>query len=43
MNFSIPEKAFHREKWMDLHVGDIVKIHEGEEVPADIVLLFTSD
>lgn len=30
---------FHEVKWANLHVGDIVYIHEGETFPADLVLL----
>lgn len=29
--------------WKDLKVGDVVKIHEGEYFPADLVLLQTSE
>jgi len=30
-------------QWQDLRVGDIVKVEKGEEIPADIVVLCSSD
>lgn len=46
MNHNIvPEgKArFHRGAWKDLQVGDFVRIYNDDELPADIVVLATSD
>lgn len=34
---------FKRDFWKHLKVGDIVKVHSDEEVPADMVILSTSD
>lgn len=30
-------------KWEELKVGQVIRIHEDEEVPADLVLLASSD
>jgi len=30
-------------KWMDLHVGEIVVIKKNEEIPADLIVLSSSD
>lgn len=35
--------AFSRKKWKEVRVGDIVRIHNNEEVPADIMILLSSD
>jgi phospholipid-transporting ATPase len=37
------ESKFHDVKWKDLRVGDILIIHDGEDFPADIVILKCSD
>ncbi|CAK7241175.1 MAG: phospholipid transporting ATPase [Sporothrix thermara] len=34
---------FHRSAWKDLQVGDFVRIYNDDELPADIVVLATSD
>jgi phospholipid-translocating ATPase len=34
---------FSKRSWKDVRVGDIVRIHNHEECPADIVILSTSD
>lgn len=39
-----PQKArFSRGYWKDVRVGDFVRIYNDEEIPADIVILSTSD
>ena len=39
-----PEKArFKRGYWKDVRVGDFVRIYNDEEIPADIIILSTSD
>jgi phospholipid-translocating ATPase len=39
-----PEKAkFKKECWKDVQVGDFVRLYNEEQVPADIVVLATSD
>lgn len=39
-----PEKArFKRGFWKDVRVGDFVRLYNDEEIPADIVVLSTSD
>ncbi|KAM0323107.1 hypothetical protein ACHAQA_008957 [Verticillium albo-atrum] len=37
------EARFHRDAWKDLQVGDYVRIYNDDEIPADIVILSTSD
>lgn len=40
----IPETArFKRDYWKDVQVGDFVRIYNEEQIPADIVILSTSD
>ncbi|KAM9330586.1 phospholipid-transporting ATPase IK [Gastrophryne carolinensis] len=36
-------KNFSWEKWRDIQVGDIVRLHKDDFVPADMLLLFTSE
>ncbi|KAL1998752.1 hypothetical protein VTN02DRAFT_5633 [Thermoascus thermophilus] len=39
-----PEKArFKRDYWKNIQVGDFVRIYNDEQIPADIVVLSTSD
>lgn len=39
-----PEMArFKREYWKSIRVGDFVRIYNGDQIPADIVILSTSD
>lgn len=39
-----PEKArFKRDYWKNVQVGDFVRIHNEEQIPADVVILSTSD
>lgn len=35
--------SFTRNTWKNLKVGDVVRIHNNEEIPADLVILSTSD
>lgn len=37
------EWRFSKDYWKNVKVGDIVRIHNNEEIPADIILLSTSD
>jgi len=39
----LTDKSFVQCQWKDLKVGDIIKVEEGEYIPADIVLLKTSE
>ena len=40
----IPEKArFKRDYWKNVQVGDFVRIYNDEQIPADVVVLSTSD
>lgn len=40
----VPGKAkFRRDFWKNVHVGDFVRIRNNDEIPADIVILATSD
>ncbi|KAL6451184.1 DNF1 Phospholipid-transporting ATPase DNF1 [Candida maltosa Xu316] len=34
---------FNRSYWKDVKVGDVLRIHNNEEIPADLILLATSD
>lgn len=34
---------FHRAYWKQVNVGDIVKLYNDDEVPADVIILSTSD
>ncbi|EEY15679.1 phospholipid-transporting ATPase [Verticillium alfalfae VaMs.102] len=46
INRELPVKGsarFHRDAWKDLRVGDYVRIYNDDEIPADIVILATSD
>ncbi|POS76106.1 phospholipid-translocating P-type ATPase [Diaporthe helianthi] len=37
------DTRFHRDAWKDLQVGDFVRLYNDEEIPADILVLSTSD
>ncbi|KAK5175338.1 phospholipid transporting ATPase [Saxophila tyrrhenica] len=40
----VPEKArFKRDYWKNVHVGDFVRLYNDEEIPADVIVLSTSD
>ncbi|XP_028815971.1 probable phospholipid-transporting ATPase VD isoform X2 [Denticeps clupeoides] len=41
--YSRKTKSFEEKHWKDLHVGDFVKVLSNEVIPADILLLHTSD
>lgn len=46
INRSIPAEGkarFRRDKWKNLQVGDFVRIYSDDELPADIIILATSD
>ncbi|KXH48036.1 phospholipid-translocating P-type ATPase [Colletotrichum simmondsii] len=46
VNRSVPVKGdarFHKDHWKDLRVGDFVRIYNDDELPADIIVLSTSD
>jgi len=46
LNRDIPVKGearFHRDAWKDLCVGDYVRIYNDDEIPADIIVLSTSN
>ncbi|KAB5560139.1 hypothetical protein GE09DRAFT_80319 [Coniochaeta sp. 2T2.1] len=34
---------FHRDHWKDVQVGDVVRLYSDDEIPADILVLSTSD
>jgi len=36
------EKFAHRQ-WRDITVGNVIKIKSGEQIPADVVILSTSE
>lgn len=40
---STGKARFHRDAWKNLVVGDFVRIYNDDELPADIILLATSD
>ncbi|VVT45956.1 uncharacterized protein SAPINGB_P000975 [Magnusiomyces paraingens] len=37
------QAAFKRAYWKEINVGDIVKIYNNDEIPADVIILSTSD
>ncbi|XP_069596745.1 phospholipid-transporting ATPase IK [Ranitomeya imitator] len=39
----LKEKRFLLEKWMDIQVGDVIRLQKDDFVPADIFLLYTSE
>ncbi|KAI8174164.1 Phospholipid-transporting ATPase DNF1 [Colletotrichum sp. SAR 10_75] len=46
LNRNLPTKGearFHKDAWKDLRVGDFVRIYNDDELPADIIVLSTSD
>ncbi|ELQ36149.1 phospholipid-transporting ATPase 1 [Pyricularia oryzae Y34] len=46
INRTIPAEGkarFRRDKWKNLQVGDFVRIYSDDELPADIIILATSD
>ncbi|CCF56549.1 hypothetical protein KAFR_0B02510 [Kazachstania africana CBS 2517] len=46
MDRNLPPRTdckFDKEFWKNVTVGDIVRIHNNEEIPADLILLSTSD
>ncbi|KAI7829948.1 PRMT5 arginine-N-methyltransferase-domain-containing protein [Kickxella alabastrina] len=42
-DMAVDSDAWLQTEWRHLHVGDIVLLHDGESVPADLVLLATSE
>ena len=38
-----PECRFAKDYWKNVKVGDIVRVHNNDEIPADMILLSTSD
>ncbi len=46
VNHHIPaagKARFHKDAWKNLVVGDFVRIHNDDQIPADIIILATSD
>lgn len=44
MERQIPGKArFRRDYWKNVRVGDFIRIHNNDEIPADVVVIATSD
>jgi P-type E1-E2 ATPase len=41
--FEAKNRSFVKTTWKELHVGEIVKLKSDEFVPADMLLLHTSD
>lgn len=37
------ECKFNKDYWKNVRVGDVVRIHNNDEIPADVILLSTSD
>lgn len=35
--------AFSRKTWKEVRVGDVIRVHNNEEVPADVLILSSSD
>lgn len=38
-----PDCKFGKDYWKNVKVGDVIRIHNNDEIPADVVLLSTSD
>lgn len=38
-----PDCKFAKDYWKNVKVGDVIRIHNNDEIPADVVLLSTSD
>ncbi|XP_077964706.1 phospholipid-transporting ATPase IC isoform X1 [Gasterosteus aculeatus] len=36
-------QSFNKGKWKDLHVGDVLRIHKDQVIPADLLLLCSSE
>ncbi|KAL1882068.1 hypothetical protein VTK73DRAFT_2477 [Phialemonium thermophilum] len=46
INYDLPvtgNARFHRDAWKSLQVGDFVRIYNDDELPADVIILSTSD
>lgn len=43
ITLSLKGQKFHKTKWSKLRVGDIILVHEDEDIPADLLLLQSSD
>lgn len=41
--FSITDEKFIEKKWSDLHVGKIIKVKKNEMIPADILIIKSSE
>lgn len=39
----LPDSRFAKNPWKNVNVGDIIRIHNNSEIPADVILLSTSD
>ncbi|XP_029469990.1 phospholipid-transporting ATPase IK [Rhinatrema bivittatum] len=39
----LKDKSFCKKKWRDIHVGDIVRLWNNDFVPADLLLLYSSE
>lgn len=39
----VPDCKFAKDYWKNVKVGDIIRVHNNDEIPADIILLSTSD
>ncbi|XP_029939575.1 phospholipid-transporting ATPase IC [Salarias fasciatus] len=39
----LASQSFKTVQWKDLHVGDVVRIHKGQVIPADLLLLCSSE
>ncbi|QEU59569.1 Dnf1/Dnf2 [Kluyveromyces lactis] len=39
----LPDCKFSKDYWKSVSVGDIVRVHNNDEIPADIILLSSSD
>lgn len=46
INYNLPaarKARFHRDYWKNIQVGDFVRIYNNDQLPADVVILSTSD
>ena len=41
--YKLTQSGFMPCKWRDIRVGDIIKVHDGDFIPADILLIKSSE
>jgi phospholipid-transporting ATPase len=41
--YKLTQNGFTPCKWRDIKVGDIIKVHDGDFIPADMILIKTNE